>query len=353
MRNCERSNLISGTLYFYIHFVTEVICFYVLYSYVGDRTQLWLIFLAYDMLAFVPQSIIGYVNDRYPRLNLGTYGLVLLAIALILSKVLTNSYISLIMLCLGNCLVHINGAEVTLRSANGKLSGSAIFVAGGSFGVVTGRLLAGTTIPFVVFIVLLLSAAPMTVFSQRYIPDDKSYDKHCSMFDLANPKVPAWCIIIIAALIVAVRGYMGYGIPTSWNKTVYQTIMLYVFMGVGKALGGILSDFIGCKKTAIASTIIATPLIMIGDNLMLISLIGVMFFSMTMAITLGLLASVLPDNPGFAFGITTTALFIGTAPVFVVRINDTVINSIMLLSLSIVCVLLMCVALKSDRANGK
>ena len=45
-----------GFLYFYIHLVTEVICFFMLKRYIGDSIGLYLIALAYDMLAFVPQT---------------------------------------------------------------------------------------------------------------------------------------------------------------------------------------------------------------------------------------------------------------------------------------------------------
>ena len=64
------------------------------------------------------------------------------------------------------------------------------------------------------------------------------------------------------------------------------------------------------RKTAIISTLCALPFLIIGDNLMLVSIIGVMFFSMTMSITLGLLASVLKQTPGLAFGLTTIGLFL-------------------------------------------
>ena len=60
----------------------------------------------------------------------------------------------------------------------------------------------------------------------------------------------------------------------------------------------------------------ALPFLFLGDNLMLVSLIGVMFFSMTMSITLALLVSVLQKTPGLAFGFTTIGLFLGTAPIF-------------------------------------
>ena len=47
--------------------------------------------------------------------------------------------VGLIILCLGNACIHVRGAEITLNNSYGKLSHSAIFVAGGSFGVITGK----------------------------------------------------------------------------------------------------------------------------------------------------------------------------------------------------------------------
>ena len=57
-------------------------------------------------------------------------------------------------------------------------------------------------------------------------------------------------------------------------------------MGIGKALGGILSDIYGIRKVATFSTLIVVPFLCIGDNLMIVSLLDVMMFSMTMSITL-------------------------------------------------------------------
>ena len=70
---------------------------------------------------------------------------------------------------------------------------------------------------------------------------------------------------------------------------------------------------------------------------MIVSLIGVMFFSMTMAITLALLVSVLKKKPGLAFGFTTVGLFLGTAPIFFVSIPSIVVNIIMISILSLLC----------------
>ena len=339
----------TGILYFYIHFVTEVVCFYMLARYTGNRPEIWLIFLSYDMLAFVPQAVIGRFSDRFPRVPLAAIGLVMLAAAVVISEHADNPYSSLIILCLGNCMIHVNGAEVTLRTAHGKLTGSAVFVAGGSFGVVTGRLSGKAGLPSWPLFILIVSALLLALYVQRYISDDKTpFTEQCREFRYAKPGIPGGAILFMAVVVVAVRGFMGYGIPTSWNKTILQTVLLFSFMGTGKALGGILADRYGFRRTALLSTAAAAPLLMAGDNIMLISLAGVMLFSMTMAITLGIIVSVMPETPGLAFGWTTIGLFLGTAPVFFFKLLTTTANCVMIAVLSVLCVAFLWVIIRKD-----
>lgn len=339
----------SGILYFYIHFVTEVICFFILTGYAGDRAEIWLLFLTYDMLAFVPQAVIGCFSDRHPGVSLAVPGIILLTAALYISEHSGNPYISLAVMCAGNCLVHVNGAETTLRTAEGKLSGSALFVSGGSFGVVTGKLLAKAARPCWPLMILALTALPPAILAQRYITGSSiPYKQQCREFRYARLEIPAGLVICMTVLIVAVRGFMGYGIPTSWNKSVFQTIMLFSFMGMGKALGGIIADRAGFRKTAVLSIALAVPFLMFGDNLMMVSLIGVMLFSMTMAITLGILVSVMPGTPGLAFGWTTIGLFLGSAPVFFFKFITVRANCIMIAALSAVCLAFMWIIIRKD-----
>ena len=134
-------NIGAAYLYFYVHFATEVVCFYMLSRLIGDSAFLWFCPLIYDAIAFVPQSIFGRISDKYPKIKMGIIGAILMAIALVLSNLSTLKFLPIIIVALGNAMLHINGAEVTLRCSNGKLAHSAIFVSGGSFGVVTGKLL--------------------------------------------------------------------------------------------------------------------------------------------------------------------------------------------------------------------
>lgn len=308
--------VMPGLLYFYIHFATEVLCFYFLTKVTGDNFLLWTVAFLYDALAFVPQIIIGKISDYAPKIPLGAIGIILLCLGLIISTINSAAiFLSLVIICLGNCCVHIAGAEVTLRAAKGKLSPSAIFVAGGSFGVITGKLLA-ESVSFYIILLIIILALPLVFIAEKYRKETTNDKNPCRNFNYTNQKMSAILVIILMVLVVAIRGYIGYGIPTSWNKSVFETVLLYVSMGIGKALGGILADKIGLRKTTIIATIGALPFLIFGDNIMIVSLIGVALFSMTMPLTLALLVSVLQKNPGVAFGLTTVGLFLGTAPVF-------------------------------------
>lgn len=338
-------DLRTGYIYFYIHFVVEVVCFFYLTRVTNNSNFIWLIPFIYDGVAFVPQSIIGYISDRYPKINMGFIGVLLLIISYIIFGLTKLDVIfSLVLLCLGNAFLHVSGAETTLKASNGKLSPAAIFVSGGSFGVITGRLLAKSSINPILLILPIISILPMVLIGNKHLID-KSSTKD---FDFVKPNINSSVVIIIALLVVIIRGYMGYGIPTSWNKTVLQNVIFFCTMGLGKALGGILSDLFGIRKVAIFSTLIAIPFLCFGDSIMIVSLIGVMFFSMTMAITLGILVSKLKSAPGLAFGITTIGLFLGTAPIFFIRL-DMSLNIVLIITASILCSLALGYVLKEDK----
>ena len=338
-------NIGSGYLYFYIHFITEICSFYYLSSVIGNNAYLWVLPLIYDSLAFTPQSIFGYISDRYPKIPFGLIGTGLIIIALLISPVNPGKYTAVVILCLGNALIHVNGAEVTLRSSKGKLSHSAIFVSGGSFGVITGKILGDLNISRYVIIILALTMITFILLAETYRPKNKELKE----YNYQNPKISKGLLIILTVIIVIIRGYMGYGIPTSWNKTLIESILLYSFIGLGKALGGILSDFICMKKVAYISILASLPFLLIGNNFMLISLIGVMLFSMTMSITLGLLVSVLKRTPGLAFGLTTIGLFLGTVPIFFFQISSYLTSCIVITVLTLLCLVIIKYIIRGEK----
>ena len=336
----KEKNIGAGYLYFYIHFITEVVCFYLLFKIRGNSYLLWMIPLLYDALAFVPQSIFGYFSDKHPKINLALIGVVLLTISMPIYFLFHTPYLAIVILCIGNALLHVEGAEVTLRSSNGKMASPAIFVGGGSFGVVTGKLLAATTVNYLLIVFFSLTMIPFILLADYYKKDTLKDKNPCKNFNYHNKNMNTKLVVLFAVLIVFVRAYMGYGIPTSWNKTTLETILLFSFMGVGKCLGGIMVDLIGMRKTAILSIACSLPFLLFGDHIMIISLFGILLFSMTMAITLGLLVSTLKKAPGLAFGLTTIGLFLGTAPIFFIKFTTLLSNCILITILTGICLIM-------------
>ena len=322
----------NGIFYFYVHFLTESCCFFALSRVFGNSLIMWCVPLIYDFLAFVPQILIGDIADRFPKFIPGLWGTVLLASGLLLFPVFGTRIVPIILIAIGNAFIHVNGAEVTLRTGNGRITPAAVFVAGGSFGIVVGKLLAHTPMPFWVMAVVIITAIPFVLLCEKNKCTEIEKE-----YDFASKEIMPELVVILATIVVAVRGYMGYGIPTSWNKTTFQMILLYGFMGTGKALGGIFVDRIGLRKTIYISVLLALPLLLFGDNHMIISLIGVMFFSMTMSVTLGLLVSVYNNRPGFAFGFTTIGLFLGVLPIFFFTIKSFAVNCVVISLLSVLC----------------
>jgi len=337
-----------GITYFFIHFIIETASFYILTTYTKSNL-IWLIAILYDFLAFVPQGVFGYFKDKKVKVDFSIIGLALSTLSLILLYFKIKPIIVILTIAVGNCLIHIEGAEETLRSSQGKMTPSAIFVSGGSFGLITGRLLSkyNVSVLYIILINLLMIIPIFITHKNKDLINDENLEK----YNFSNKKIGSKKVIILATIVVIVRAYMGYGIPTSWNKTVVETILLYCFMGTGKAMGGIMIDKIGIRKTALISTLGAVPFLIFGNNLMIISLVGIMFFSMTMAITLGLIVSVLKKYPGVAFDFTTIGLFLGSLPMFFTRVNSFYANCIIVITLTLVCVIILNIICRKENEN--
>lgn len=334
----------AALLYFVIHFIVEMVCFFMLFRIIGDPVFISTVAMMYNCLAFVPQFFFGPLNDYFRKLHPGILGVPLLVGGFVLYFALDATgavfWISLILLSTGNALIHVSGAELTIRTSDGKLSPVAIFVSGGSFGLITGQVLASTELSFWWIALAGVLLIPLVIYGETLYKGNPKENDDCSGYSYTIPKRLVGYVIAAAFLIVTVRAYIGYGIPTSWKKTMTEAVLLYVFMGTGKALGGILSDAIGIRKTAFISIIGSIPFLVFGDHLMFVSLIGIMFFSMTMAITLGMLLSVLRFSPGAAFGVTTIGLFVGTALSVFLKTDSIMMNCVIIVIASAVCFLL-------------
>ena len=316
-----------GSVYGFIHFSVEVASFYFLFSRLSADPLWWALALLFDALAFLPQSFFGILTDRNPQVNLGVLGGVLMLTALVLPWDIP----ALVLLSLGNGMIHISGAQHTLRGTEGKITPNAVFVGAGSFGVITGQLLGGLAGRYFLLLPVALMLGSIGAMHLTHQKDrlENTEGRFC-----ISAKKPLGAVVMLALLSVIVRGYAAYAIPTEWNKTVLQSICLFVCMGLGKTAGGVLCDKIGCRRVSIISLLGGLPFLLFGNELMALSLIGVALFSMTMPVTVAILASAFPKRPGFAFGLTTVGLFLGSAPAFFLRPQSLLAHQIVVVVLT-------------------
>ena len=116
---------------------------------------------------------------------------------------------------------------------------------------------------------------------------------------------------------------------------------------IGAGASGIAAAIVAARCGASVSLFEHTD--SIGNKIMIVSLIGIMFFSMTAAVTLGMVISVMKIAPGAAFGVTTVAIFFGTLAAFFVRSDSLIFNISMIVITSAICFLLAMYILKPDK----
>ena len=320
--------LLRGVLYSFVHLSVEVACFYFLFSRMAGTPSWWACAMLYNALAFLPQILIGELADRYRRIPYGGIGCVLMLAGL----ALPFDYPALFLLCIGNCLLHVDGALHTMHGAGGRVTPVAIFVGGGSFGVIAGRLLGsagwGTVALLPVGLMLLSLGVCLFLYLRSDLADDGL------PFTQVNTSLPVLPMLLILLLAVAARSFVSYAIPTEWMDTTLDSVLLFVFMGLGKMLGGPVADKFGFRTCAIVSLLVSIPFLAFGGRVMPLSIIGIALFSMTMPITVGILASRFRGRVGYSFGITTVGLFLGVLPSFFV-LPRTLLSQI--ITLTVLC----------------
>lgn len=349
----NRKGLETGLLYWLVHFLVEIMSF----SLLGCKMPIEIVGLTalmFDALAFVPQAFFGLFIQKFRKVDLASIAVAMLGLSVIMFAFETTLpvIIGVVLLALGNAILHEYGAIETVRDSKGAIAPSAIFVGGGSFGLVLGKFFftLGISTYFLLIPVGLLEVLVLILRqrSQRCDCEQESFP----IFDYCRPKASPVLVIVLVIVITAVRGYIGYAIPISWCESFGDFLMLYFFMGTGKMLGGILTDRFGAGNVGVVSALACIPFLILGANNTFLSVIGVMMFSMTMAITYGMGLSVIPNLPGVAFGATTIGLFIGTFVTIFFK-PDKSASTVLVVSMSVLCSVLFALVLKTGLGKKK
>lgn len=283
------------------HFLVDFSCALLMLGVAVPAGDPVLVLLWYNFLAFAVQMPLGLLADRVGRPErFAGAGCALCALAWLLPGMGAAAAAGL-----GNALYHVGGGVDTLHRPGKALWPLGLFVSPGAAGIFLGGVLAekagvlavpaALALAALAAVILLLCAAELPA-GFRPAPAPGSGGALACLF-----------------LVVVLRSYAGGVLSFPWSGPLGPALTACVVLG--KVLGGVAADRIGVRRTVWLSLPLAAGLFLLGD-LPAAGLAAVLLFNMTMPLTLGLAARLLPEGRGFAFGLCTFALFLGFLPPF-------------------------------------
>ena len=325
------------------HLFVDMGCAVLLYFLGRDKLapeQIAEFIFLYDFIAFVLQLPMGMLLDT-GKVKTGNYLLAAVGCGVIAAGNLLAYYVPLfgeylwtamllaILVGLGNALFHVSAGIDVLNAGGKEATLPGIFVSTGAFGLYLGARSGG-----VAAFKLLLMAIVLAVMMQAirmYCPQPAG--KGPSPRDISRKAGGLWKMdagrtsktagegprslrlpgasAVLFTLVIIFRSYLGFVMKYTWRSAFWLGFAATLCVVAGKMLGGILGDRFGWKKTMAASLLLCAVSGLFSEVSGICGLITLLLFNMTMPITMTGLANVLSWRKGTAFGINTTALFVG------------------------------------------
>lgn len=333
------------SIYAICHFIVDLIsCVFVLgvaSCYCSNDVEYIAEVIIYNFFAFAFQVPLGWIMDKFNIYkHVGIIGFLLILLCYICPipvPILMSSIVGI-----GNALFHLEGGVNAYEYSRGKAFINGLFVAPGCLGIFLGTFfykeLAFSYVSIALAIVAIVLLALVQKNELKYIKGEKEKIKSSK-----NSTFKSMDIINISTLIgisIIVRSLGGSAIKYGWKDSnvliIGLTFTLFIFLG--KALGGLIGDKFGLKKTAIFSLIASCIFLMIGYSIPACAYVGILLFNIPMSITLILLENSNKKNIAMMVGTNTFFLFIG----YLICLVPNVLNNYMVL---ISCIVLAIVSI--------
>lgn len=281
------------------HFCVDGVCGAALAAYAVNEQYLAPIvyyFGLYNLIAFGGQWCAGWLFDRRPQAALPALfvAAALLAIGLVSA---IPVWLWVPSLGIGNCVFHAAAGGLVLRHYE-NYAPPGIFVSSGAVGLGLGL---GGFCPAWIFFVAYVAAAVFAYQSGC----DLSKEDDCGQEQIAGAlsSVAIFGCGLALLLCVVLRGFGGGGVPGA------PALLFPCVFALGKAVGGVLCDRIGYRKT-ILSIFLLGFIALQGEGLIFALLLS-FAFNLTMPLTLRLLHRCAPARPGMMFGLAAGCLLPG------------------------------------------
>lgn len=341
-------------IYSLVHLVVDLACAVLVKKLVTPNTEnelvLFIAVVLYNFFAFAIQFPIGIMADKINKNGIvALVGCMMVAFAYLFSNF---ALIPCIIAGLGNAMYHIGSGIDVLNISDKKASLSGIYISTGALGIFLGSSQDVTIFNGYRMVFLLIISAIIIKILYDKIKDKVINEEIIIPMINKNEKI----IIICLMITVIIRSYMGFILAFEWKKDFYLEFIATLALIFGKMFGGIIGDKIGFLKISIFSLLISSIGFILAFNNWIIGCIAILFFNMTMPITLTALVNLLPNNKGMAFGLLTFALFLGSMPVFF-GYGELLFNKPGLLLITIVSMLVLYIGINNynkeiEKKNG-
>ncbi|HOD93007.1 MAG TPA: hypothetical protein PLT91_05230 [Clostridia bacterium] len=311
------------------HFLTDAVCAGLIFS----NPDMIPYILMYDLLAFSTQPITGIIADTLSRYRLfAIAGGILTSFGALFSLPIP---IKICMIGIGNSLFHVGGGAAILKGSSSKASPLGIFVAPGSMGLLLGTLFPSITIyAAIALTVVSIILIWLKDYKSKKISEDMPIFK-------CDKKTVSFLVIAVILISISVRSIASYSVSFSWKDTIVLSLIAGFMVMTGKVAGGFVLDKFKAIPVVIASLLLPGPIIAFLSSYAVPSLLGQFLINISMPLTLYMLYRMIPDYPGFAFGLAASFLFPGM--IIGLSIN---LNGLLILLIFVLNAILMYIAIK-------
>ncbi len=276
--------------------------------YTSTRVILTVLFC---LVGYAGQLVLGALIKKAAHARFASMaGLFLLMLALILP--ISMYYIGVALAGLGLALVSVSGGVYVVKLNPGKIFGIAIFTSMGLFGWVMGYAwgILASFMP-IILLGLLLLLLPLAFFLR--VPDNDSTQP----IPVKKPKITRsfwWVAMILLGMLLAYNFFYA-GQEVLSEKPIYMVIWAVMLL-LGQLMGGFLADRMPRLVWLAIAMGLGVLLVSFGSSFAPTVIIGSALIMSLMPVCFATVATMLPEKPGMAAGLTLgLAVFFGNIPI--------------------------------------
>lgn len=285
-----------------LHFFVDFFSVYVVVSFKSlsiSAEGLALLTIGYDVLAFLPQPVLGALFEKSKNIKyLGAIGCLLVMVGALIPEAIT----AIILLGLGNALFHVCDGKIILGKSE-KAAPLGVFISFGSLGL-------GLALSFAdpyLFFTLLGVFVILTVLSCFL-----DYDKISYSFAPKEGKEKTLVLpLFLIVFGVFLRGFFGPYNNNTWTNGVFlASLLTSAAVFLGKVSGGFILDLVGGLPLIVLSGVMSLVCVFF-PSVASVSLLGVVGVNLLMALTMEFMRRAMPQHLAFGFGLLASLLLVG------------------------------------------